>query len=123
MVNISAADIGISEFDEVGNIVHAFASDDAIIKIGTAIDEDLGDQIKVTVVATGMGANQKSVSTPIHIAPAIATTANDYASLDTPTITRNNQDNKETRFGVQPKNNSADMDYLDIPAFLRRQAD
>ena len=40
-----------------------------------------------------------------------------------PTITRNNQDNKETRFGVQPKNNSADMDYLDIPAFLRRQAD
>ncbi|MBT3812698.1 MAG: cell division protein FtsZ [Gammaproteobacteria bacterium] len=123
LVNISAADIGISEFDEVGNIVHAFASDDAIIKIGTAIDEDLGDQIKVTVVATGMGANQKSVSTPIHIAPAIATTANDYASLDTPTITRNNQDNKETRFGVQPKNNSADMDYLDIPAFLRRQAD
>ncbi|HIG64840.1 MAG TPA: cell division protein FtsZ [Methyloprofundus sp.] len=123
LVNISAADIGISEFDEVGNIVHAFASDDAIIKIGTAIDEDLGDEIKVTVVATGMGANQKSVSTPIHIAPAIATTANDYASLDTPTITRNNQDNKETRFGVQPKNNSADMDYLDIPAFLRRQAD
>jgi cell division protein FtsZ len=54
----------------------------------------------------------------------MATTANDYATLDTPTITRNNnQDSKETRFGVQPKNNSADMDYLDIPAFLRRQAD
>lgn len=124
LVNISAADMGISEFDEVGNIVYAFASDEAIIKIGTAIDEDLGDEIKVTVVATGMGANQKSVSTPIHIAPAMATTANDYATLDTPTITRNNnQDSKETRFGVQPKNNSADMDYLDIPAFLRRQAD
>jgi cell division protein FtsZ len=69
LVNISAADMGISEFDEVGNIVYAFASDEAIIKIGTAIDEDLGDEIKVTVVATGMGANQKSVSTPIHIAP------------------------------------------------------
>ncbi|WP_428355445.1 cell division protein FtsZ [Methyloprofundus sp.] len=124
LVNISAADMGISEFDEVGNIVHAFASDEAIIKIGTAIDESLGDEIKVTVVATGMGGSQKTVSAPIQIVPPMAASGNDYDRLDTPTITRNQkQDSKETRFGVQPKNNTADMDYLDIPAFLRRQAD
>ncbi|OQK17146.1 cell division protein FtsZ [Methyloprofundus sedimenti] len=124
LVNISAADMGISEFDEVGNIVHAFASDEAIIKIGTAIDESLGEDIKVTVVATGMGSSQRTVSGPIYMVPPVPATGNDYASLDTPTITRNQkQDSKETRFGVQPKTNSADMDYLDIPAFLRRQAD
>lgn len=121
LVNISAADPGIAEFDEVGNIVHAFASDEAIIKIGTAIDENLGDEIKVTVVATGMGGVQKAVSTPIKIAATNAA-ATDYSGLDTPAVVRKNADNKETRFGVQPKNNT-DMDYLDIPAFLRRQAD
>ena len=123
LVNISAADMGIAEFDEVGNIVHAFASDEAIIKIGTAIDESLGEDIKVTVVATGMGATQKTVSTPIQIVSPMPTTENGYDSFDTPPAVRNNQASKETRFGVQPKNNTADMDYLDIPAFLRRQAD
>lgn len=123
LVNISASDMGIAEFDEVGNIVHAFASDEAIIKIGTAIDESLGDDIKVTVVATGMGSSQKPVSAPIKLVTPANATVNDYASLDTPAIGRKNTEVKETRFGVQPKNNTADMDYLDIPAFLRRQAD
>lgn len=125
LVNISASDMGIAEFDEVGNIVHDFASDEAIIKIGTAIDESLGDEIKVTVVATGMGSTQKVAAAPITLATTSASTnaaVTDYSILDTPAIGRKKGDNKETRFGVQPKN-SADMDYLDIPAFLRRQAD
>ena len=123
LVNISAADMGISEFDEVGNIVHAFASDEAIIKIGTAIDEDLGDEIKVTVVATGMGGPQKVVNNTIRIVPPATATGTDYSGYDAPPETRKTPETKETRFGVQPKNNSADMEYLDIPAFLRRQAD
>lgn len=124
LVNISAVDMDISEFDEVGNIMYAFASKEAIIKVGTAIDESLGDEIKVTVVATGMGNSQKIASTPMRMSSPIAATGNDYAGLDTPTIIRHkNQQSKETRFGVQPKDNSTDMDYLDIPAFLRRQAD
>lgn len=124
LVNISAADMGIAEFDEVGNIVHEFASEEAIIKIGTAVDESLGDEIKVTVVATGMGGIQKAASAPVQLTPAVVASAatTDYSGLDTPAIGRKNTDNKETRFGVQPKN-SPDMDYLDIPAFLRRQAD
>ena len=123
LVNITASDMGIAEFDEVGNIVHDFASDEAIIKIGTAIDESLGDEIKVTVVATGMG-GQKVASAPVKLVPpSIAAAGNDYSSLDTPSVSRKQAtEGRETRFGVQPKN-SSDMDYLDIPAFLRRQAD
>lgn len=123
LVNISAADMGISEFDEVGNIVHAFASNEAIIKIGTAIDKDLGDEIKVTVVATGMGGSQKIVNNTIRIVPSAAATGTDYSDYDTSPKTRKPTEKKEARFGVQPKNNPADMEYLDIPAFLRRQAD
>jgi len=122
LVNISANDMGIAEFDEVGNIVHAFASDDAVIKIGTAIDESLGDEIKVTVVATGMGSIQKVVSEPISITKPNEVEDENYSAFETPTVVRNNKENSEKRYGVQPKNNT-DMDYLDIPAFLRRQAD
>ncbi len=124
LVNISAAEMGISEFDEVGNIVHAFASDDAVVKIGMAKDDTLGDEIKVTVVATGMGSGKKEVSRPVKLVPAAVTVGgNDYSSLDEPAIGRKNaNENRETRFGVQSKTNG-DMEYLDIPAFLRRQAD
>ena len=124
LVNISAAEMGIAEFDEVGNIVFGFASDDAIIKIGTTIDKSLGDDIKVTVVATGMGAGHKvKGATPITLVTPVTASGPDYTGLETPAIGRKNTESKETRFGVQPKNNTADMDYLDIPAFLRRQAD
>ncbi|NOQ16119.1 MAG: cell division protein FtsZ [Methyloprofundus sp.] len=128
LVNISAVDMGISEFDEVGRIVHELASEDAIIKIGTAVDETLGDDIKVTVVVTGMGTNKATLAKPVKLVPPAVTTATvtntgtDYSSFDTPTATRKSTESRETRFGAQPKNNT-DMDYLDIPAFLRRQAD
>lgn len=124
LVNISAADMGIAEFDEVGNIVHEFGADDAIIKIGTAIDPSLGDEIKVTVVATGMGSQQQvAVPAPIKLAVKQAAVENDYTTFEKPTVIRQNRpEPRTTRFGAQPKKD-VDMDYLDIPAFLRRQAD
>jgi cell division protein FtsZ len=123
LVNISAADVSISEFDEVGNIVHDFASDDAVFKIGTAIDPDLGEEIKVTVVATGMGKPAEAVSPPIKLVKKAAGGGVDYKAFDSPTVTRKNKvEERETRFGAQTKK-EMDMDYLDIPAFLRRQAD
>lgn len=128
LVNISAADMGIAEFNEVGNIVHEFASEDAIIKIGTAIDPDLGDELKVTVVATGMGGAVKAVNSPIKLVQKAVVGNDGYKDLDTPTVLRQNKiEDRETRFGAQPmgaqpKGNN-DLDYLDIPAFLRRQAD
>jgi len=122
LVNITASDMGIAEFNEVGNIVHEFASEDAIIKIGTAIDPSLGDEIKVTVVATGMGMPAMSVKTPVKILPKTPAGENIYDGLDKPTVIRNKTENRETRFGAQPKKD-VDLEYLDIPAFLRRQAD
>jgi cell division protein FtsZ len=124
LVNISASDMSIAEFDEVGNIVHEFASEDAIIKIGTAIDPDLGDEIKVTVVATGMGSPAQAAvkATNNLIRKTVAGEVN-YGVLDTPTVIRQNKpENRESRFGAQLKKD-LDLDYLDIPAFLRRQAD
>ncbi len=124
LVNISASDMGIAEFNEVGNIVHEFASEDAIIKIGTAIDPTLGDEIKVTVVATGMGLPPASVRAPVKLMQKPTAAVTNYDELDKPTVMRQGgkHENREVRFGAQPKK-EADLDYLDIPAFLRRQAD
>ncbi|MDP2904349.1 MAG: cell division protein FtsZ [Methylovulum sp.] len=124
LVNISASDMGIAEFNEVGNIVHEFASEDAIIKIGTAIDPTLGDEIKVTVVATGMGLPPASVRAPVKLMQKPIAAVTNYDELDKPTVMRQGgkHENREVRFGAQPKKD-ADLDYLDIPAFLRRQAD
>jgi cell division protein FtsZ len=122
LVNITAADMGIAEFNEVGSIVHEFASEDAIIKIGTAIDPTLGDEIKVTVVATGMGLPPTAVKGQVKMLPKTAAGENIYDGLDKPTVIRNKTENREARFGAQPKKD-VDLEYLDIPAFLRRQAD
>ena len=126
LVNISAADMGIAEFDEVGNIVHEFASEDAVIKIGMSINPELGDDIKVTVVATGMGLPSRVVklapkATVGYVNQNVAGEVN-YEGVDKPTVMRNKTEGRETRFGAQPKKDM-DLDYLDIPAFLRRQAD
>lgn len=125
LVNISAANMGIAEFNEVGNIVHEFASEDAIIKIGTAIDSSLGDEIKVTVVATGMGLPPVQAKATVKSMTS-NTGAINYDEFDKPTSTRQSrQENREARTSSsssqQPK--SDHLDYLDIPAFLRRQAD
>jgi cell division protein FtsZ len=129
LVNITAAaDLGIAEFNEVGEIVHEFASDDAIIKIGTALDPEMSDEIKVTVVATGMGTSSHKAGSavkPIELVRKAAVGEINYEALDKPTVIRQSRAQekiKETRFGAQAKKDD-DMDYLDIPAFLRRQAD
>ncbi|MDD5409835.1 MAG: cell division protein FtsZ [Methylobacter sp.] len=127
LVNISAADMGIAEFDEVGTIVHEFASEDAVIKIGMSINPELGDEIKVTVVATGMGLSRAAKVTPKttggHVNQNAITGEANYEGLDKPTVLRQNRtESRETRFGAQPKKDVG-LDYLDIPAFLRRQAD
>jgi cell division protein FtsZ len=126
LVNITAgADLGIAEFEEVLEIIHNIASDDALIKVGTAIDPDLDGEIKITVVATGMGGVSAA---GMKKAPVTAIRKPngevDYNALDKPTIDRVAKSSvpRETRFGAQQKENT-DMNFLDIPAFLRRQAD
>ncbi|MGR8941863.1 MAG: cell division protein FtsZ [Gammaproteobacteria bacterium] len=122
LVNITAADMGIAEFNEVGSIVHEFASEDAVIKIGTAIDPSLGDEIKVTVVATGMGLPRQVHKAPVKLMQKAAVGEVSYNELDKPTVMRNKPESREARFAAAASKET-NLDYLDIPAFLRRQAD
>jgi cell division protein FtsZ len=103
--------------------MHAFASDEADIKIGMAVNPTMGNEVKVTVVATGMGEKAKANS-PIKLVQKVAAGEVNYDQLDKPTIVRNQkqESTRESRFGAQPRSD-VDLDYLDVPAFLRRQAD
>ncbi len=122
LVNITASDMDLNEFNEIGSIMHALASENADMKIGTAINPEMGEEIRVTVVATGMG-EKVAMNSPVKLVQKATTGEINYDVLDKPTVIRQNAKNtKESRFGAPPKD-STDLDYLDIPAFLRRQAD
>jgi cell division protein FtsZ len=69
LVNITASmDITLGEFEEVGNTVKRLVSDGATVVIGTSIDQQLTDEIRVTVVATGLGGNIKQKEEPVTLA-------------------------------------------------------
>jgi len=117
LVNITAGmDMTIGEFDEVGNTVKQFASDNATVVVGTVIDPDMSGEMRVTIVATGLGqTTTREEATRVQLVQNAA--VGDYKVFDRPTVMRN-QD-KET----DPQKVESDSEYLDIPAFLRRQAD
>ena len=129
LVNITAGpDLGMDEFAAVGEAIGKFASEDALVVTGTALDESHeDDEVRVTVVATGLGrteqprAEQKvrpsASSEPEGGAPEPAA-GNDYRRLDLPTVIRMQPKKPEPARTLEE-----DTDYLDIPAFLRRQAD
>ena len=133
LVNITAGmDMAIGEFEEVGNTVRQYASDDATVVIGTVIEPEMQEELRVTVVATGLG---RSVPRVAQAAPTLtrsdsqmrvvrrAATASgspsapDWTQLDRPAIQRK----AAVGDGLRPDVDGEDL--LDIPAFLRRQAD
>src|SRR5690348_10725329 len=147
LVNVTAGmDLSIGEFQEVGNIVKQFASDDATVVVGTVIDPELTNIVRVTVVATGLG-RPATAARPVpqarerEMAPSRDTyshphretsgrgepamrvvrrtplSTSDYAALDKPTVQRQRAVGDGLRTDTDPE------DLLDIPAFLRRQAD
>ncbi len=138
LVNITAARSGLKmkEVNEVMNTVKTFAAEDAHIIFGAVYDESMGDALRVTVVATGLGqvaaarARQTTtfevVNTPVVQAVATGTSdavpfaapAIDYAHLEVPSVVRRGQRNVT----VEALANSG-VDRYDIPAFLRKQAD
>ena len=82
-------DLSIGEFQEVGNTVKEFASDDATVVIGTVIDPDMTDRIRVTVVATGLGQSRANAESPMRIVRRqIAQAEPNYHGLDQPTVQR-----------------------------------
>jgi cell division protein FtsZ len=135
LVNITAGpDLSLGEYSDVGSIIEAFASEHAMVKVGTVIDPDMRDELHVTVVATGLGAKiekpMKVIDNTLQPAqaaqaqPAAArqeSPAVNYRDLDRPTVMRNQAHAGAT--AAAKMNPNDDLDYLDIPAFLRRQAD
>ncbi|MDI4660363.1 MULTISPECIES: cell division protein FtsZ [Cobetia] len=126
LVNITAGpDLSIGEFNDVGATVQEFASPDATIVVGTSIDMDMTDELRVTVVAAGLdGRVEKPAAREAAPAKRTVEKPADYRSLQTPTVTRQAKEEQEAAAKKSEPRKSRDMDdYLDIPAFLRRQAD
>jgi cell division protein FtsZ len=133
LVNITAGmSLSIGEFDEVGNTVRDFADEDATVVVGTVIDPDLNEELRVTVVATGLGAGRRAqVSRAASKEPSIHLVAKghpnslnpDYREMDRPAVYRKAQAATATAQAHAVQMGEPDLDYLDIPAFLRRQAD
>ena len=120
LVNVTAGmDLSIGEFQSVGNTVKEFASDDATVVVGTVIDPDMTDRIRVTVVATGLGQAAAQAESPMRIVrrPAQQPVEPNYHGLDKPTVQRK----RAVGDDVEPMGLQEEL--LDIPAFLRRQAD
>ena len=129
LINVTAGmDLRTSEFHQVGETVKQFASDDATVVVGYVIDPEMTDQIRVTVVATGIGrAVTKAMPQPTLVqgtggrqerrrAPVVP---GDYAAYDTPPRLRD----RARAVGDGLALDHSDESFIDIPAFLRRQAD
>ena len=123
LVNVTAGpDLNIGEFTDVGNIVEDFASPTATVVVGTVIDPDMGDELKVTVVATGLGeAEIPNIVVDNTLARQPLDGEVDYSQLEIPTYKSGQPPTDRER--VSGDQESQDIDYLDIPAFLLRQAD
>ncbi|WP_375057155.1 cell division protein FtsZ [Zobellella sp. DQSA1] len=118
LVNITAGlDMTIEEFETVGNAVKAFASENATVVVGTVLDPEITDELRVTVVATGIGAERKPDITLVK--SGSSRDDNGMRRVDTP---REEQAGKLV-VNADSTQAKSELDYLDIPAFLRKQAD
>ena len=124
LVNVtSGPDLQIGEFQEVGETIKQFASEDATVVVGTVVDPDMTEDLRVTVVATGLGRSATVLQSPPRARPARTPRTPgpgsfDYSELEKPAVVR------KKAVGDDVEEATDDMQQLlDIPAFLRRQAD
>lgn len=126
LVNITAGmDLNLGEFSEVGDIVREFASESATVVVGTVIDPEMENELKVTVVATGLNAEGDSPQKVVDNTRSMDGKT-DYNQLDRPAVLRRRAVASEGNAAVDQDSEGeqdTNVDYLDIPAFLRRQAD
>lgn len=131
LVNITAGiNLSIAEFEEVGEAIKDFTSEDATVIVGTVIDPEMTDELRVTLVATGLGkatAGSSSVSgrrlgesAALRTEKRSEVRENLSAKFDKTILVRNQTMNNKLESSDVTEQN---MDYLDIPAFLRRQSD
>jgi cell division protein FtsZ len=115
LVNVTGANMKLGEFQDIGEVISSFSSDDATVVMGTAIDDSMNEELRVTVVATGLGGAPKIVQKPeINVVQRTNDGDVDYGLLEKPAVQRRPRSELTTSY---------DDDILDIPAFLRRQAD
>jgi len=126
LVNITAGlDMNLGEFSEVGNTIEEFASDNATVVIGTVIDPEMSDELKVTVVATGLGHGYEKIE---PLVKAVVNNPKRRPTIDQMELPAVKDllagDVNVSESDADTSNSTAgDIGYLDIPAFLRRQAD
>ncbi len=149
LIAASKATFKLSESRNAMNTIRRYAAEDAHVIYGTAYDESLGDQLRVTVIATGLsaGKRQQAPMTVVHSAPAqqvfartgtdnipvlnhavgqahhglgMGAAASDFSGLNTPSVWRSGRTQAAAKVDALASNG---MDEIEIPAFLRKQAD
>jgi cell division protein FtsZ len=135
LVNMTAGmDLSIGEFEEMGDVVEEFASENATVVVGTVLEPEMNDELRVTVIATGVGPltdqqqqqqQQERAAMKVIQNPAVEKNnkMSDYREFDKPTVTRLHNNNNDSSLDDHENHDTQSGDYLDIPAFLRRQAD
>ena len=130
LVNITAGtNLTMKEFEEVGSTVSDLASEDATVVMGTVIDPDMGDDLRVTVVATGLGESVRSNSfleKPVRLVANGTTGVPDRGLPAEGAVEEIISDRDQRLADIENKDlfdRQKDIDYLDIPSFLRTQAD
>lgn len=125
LVNITAGlDFAIDEYEIIGNAVKAFASENATVVVGTVIDPELTDEVRVTVVATGIGAERKPDISLVNDNSRVSVVGREYGTSSRDNRSTGGTDgNQALKLDDEAPNPSNELEYLDIPAFLRKQAD
>ena len=129
LVNITAGmNLTMREFEEIGSAVSDLASDDATVVIGTVIDPEIGDELRVTVVATGLGGSQVQRKPVEKIEKTMHMVRNGTTGQPDPAFMGGEEQLHAGGMQSGPEttdlfDRDANIDYLDIPSFLRNQAD
>ncbi|HVY07419.1 MAG TPA: cell division protein FtsZ [Burkholderiales bacterium] len=123
LVNITASNgLKMKEVHEVMNTIKGFTADDATVIVGTVIDEEMEDRLRVTMVATGLGGavnrHQQKPLTMVKTGTDPMPVEINYGELETPAVMR-----RRSRDAAVEAMKQSGLDMLDIPAFLRKQAD
>lgn len=123
LVNITAGfDLRLDEFETVGNTIRAFASDNATVVIGTSLDPDMNDELRVTVVATGIGMDKRPEITLVTNKQVQQPVMDRFQQHGMSPLTQEQKPAAKVVNDNTPQT-AKEPDYLDIPAFLRKQAD
>ncbi|QCI22667.1 cell division protein FtsZ [Buchnera aphidicola] len=124
LVNITAGfDLKLDEFETVGNTIRSFSSDNATVVIGTSLDPDMNDSLRVTVVATGIGMEKNLDINKIKNKSSREVLMDYRYQYLNVSSTKNDKKIIKKEIKNSEEKNNKEPEYLDIPSFLRKKAD